>query len=114
MVAVTVQNVATQSAQPEILANAPRCGARTRSGTPCRSPAVKGNRRCRMHGGKGSGAPRGNRNAWNMAGIPRGSGKSRAMCAPPIEPRSLALPSPLRRVPPRGRGPACRPQGQKK
>ena len=50
--------------QPQILANAPRCGARTRSGAPCRSPAVHGNRRCRMHGGKGSGAPRGNRNAW--------------------------------------------------
>lgn len=50
--------------QPAILATAPRCGARTRSGGPCRSPAVHGNRRCRMHGGKGSGAPRGNRNAW--------------------------------------------------
>ena len=50
--------------QPQILANAPRCGARTRAGEPCRSPAVSGNRRCRMHGGKGSGAPRGNRNAW--------------------------------------------------
>lgn len=41
-----------------------RCGAKTRSGSPCRSPAVKGKRRCRMHGGaKGSGAPKGNRNA---------------------------------------------------
>jgi len=52
--------------QPEILASAPRCGARarTRGGSPCRSPAVRGSRRCRMHGGKGSGAPRGNRNAW--------------------------------------------------
>jgi hypothetical protein len=43
---------------------APRCLARTRSGKPCRSPAVKGKRRCRMHGGApGSGAPKGNRNA---------------------------------------------------
>ena len=54
--------------QPEILAKAPRCGARTRAGAPCRSPAVGGaaseGGRCRMHGGKGSGAPRGNRNAW--------------------------------------------------
>jgi hypothetical protein len=42
----------------------PRCGARTRSGTPCRSPAVKGKTRCRMHGGaKGTGAPPGNQNA---------------------------------------------------
>ena len=42
----------------------PRCGAKTRAGTGCRSPAVKGKRRCRMHGGaKGSGAPKGNQNA---------------------------------------------------
>ncbi len=42
----------------------PRCGAKTRSGGSCRSPAVHGKRRCRMHGGAGaSGAPRGNRNA---------------------------------------------------
>ena len=42
----------------------PRCGARTRSSGACRAPAVRGNRRCRMHGGaKGSGAPRANRNA---------------------------------------------------
>ena len=44
--------------------SSPRCGARTRSGKPCQSPAVQGNKRCRMHGGAaGSGAPRGNRNA---------------------------------------------------
>jgi hypothetical protein len=42
----------------------PRCGARTRSGKPCRSPAVAGKARCRMHGGaEGSGAPLGNQNA---------------------------------------------------
>ncbi|MGA8689941.1 MAG: HGGxSTG domain-containing protein [Methyloceanibacter sp.] len=42
----------------------PRCGARTRIGASCRSPAVGGKARCRMHGGaKGSGAPRGNQNA---------------------------------------------------
>jgi len=44
--------------------SSPRCGAKTRSGRPCRSPAVRGKQRCRMHGGAtGSGAPRGNRNA---------------------------------------------------
>jgi len=43
---------------------APRCHARTRAGQPCRSPAIKGKARCRMHGGKGSGAPEGNQNAW--------------------------------------------------
>jgi glucans biosynthesis protein len=42
----------------------PRCGARTRANGTCRAPAVRGKRRCRMHGGAaGSGAPRGNRNA---------------------------------------------------
>lgn len=41
----------------------PRCGARTRSGTSCRAPAMQ-NGRCRMHGGTSTGAPQGNRNAW--------------------------------------------------
>ena len=42
----------------------PKCGAKTRSGKPCRSPAVAGKKRCRMHGGaSGSGAPKGNQNA---------------------------------------------------
>jgi uncharacterized protein YjcR len=41
----------------------PRCGAKTRTGKPCMSPAVSGNKRCRMHGGApGSGAPKGNKN----------------------------------------------------
>ena len=40
----------------------PRCGARTRKGNPCRSPAMA-NGRCRMHGGTSPGAPRGNGNA---------------------------------------------------
>src|SRR6267142_802987 len=42
---------------------AKRCGARTRSGKPCQSPAMA-NSRCRMHGGPSPGAPRGNRNAF--------------------------------------------------
>ena len=40
-----------------------RCGAKTRKGTPCEAPAIAGKARCRMHGGKGSGAPLGNTNA---------------------------------------------------
>lgn len=40
-----------------------RCGAKTRRGTPCLAPAVSECARCRMHGGKGSGAPAGNQNA---------------------------------------------------
>jgi len=39
----------------------PRCGAKTRSGSPCRSPAMP-NGRCRMHGGKSPGAPKGKAN----------------------------------------------------
>ena len=35
---------------------APRCGARTRKGSTCQSPAMA-NSRCRMHGGKSPGAP---------------------------------------------------------
>src|SRR5262245_9673548 len=33
----------------------PRCGARTRQGRTCMAPAIKGKRRCRMHGGKSTG-----------------------------------------------------------
>jgi hypothetical protein len=42
---------------------APRCGATTRQGTSCQAPAIRGKRRCRKHGGRGSGAPRGNQHA---------------------------------------------------
>src|SRR5689334_14177221 len=45
----------------------PRCGAKTRTGGACRSPAVCGKKRCRMHGGAaGSGAPKGNENARKL------------------------------------------------
>ena len=39
---------------------APRCGAKTRKPgcPPCQAPAML-NRRCRMHGGKSPGAPKG-------------------------------------------------------
>lgn len=43
--------------------DAPRCGARTRSGAACQAPAIADAARCRMHGGRGSGAPAGNQNA---------------------------------------------------
>src|SRR5271169_1958154 len=49
---------------------APRCLARTRSGTPCQKPAAKGKKRCRLHGGaEGSGAPRGERNGSYRHGL---------------------------------------------
>lgn len=38
------------------------CGAKTRSGQPCRNRAME-NGRCRMHGGKSTGAPAENTNA---------------------------------------------------
>jgi len=51
---------------------APRCLATTRSGTACQSPAVRGKRRCRMHGGAaGSGAQLGNRNAYKHGACSR-------------------------------------------
>jgi hypothetical protein len=34
---------------------APRCGARTRAGCPCKAPALRGRLRCRMHGGASTG-----------------------------------------------------------
>jgi hypothetical protein len=41
---------------------APRCRARSkRTGQPCKAPAVRGFRVCRMHGARG-GAPTGKRN----------------------------------------------------
>jgi len=33
----------------------PRCGAQTRRGTPCQSPAYSHNHRCRLHGGSSTG-----------------------------------------------------------
>ena len=54
--------VSTRNTGPMLAS--PRCGAKIRSGGSCRSPAVRGKRRCRMHGGAlESGAPRGNQNA---------------------------------------------------
>jgi hypothetical protein len=41
---------------------APRCGAKTRAGSPCRCPAIRDRKRCRLHGGHSSGAPKGRDN----------------------------------------------------
>ena len=40
----------------------PKCGARTRTGTPCQRPPIRGRTRCRLHGGLSPGAPRGAKN----------------------------------------------------
>ncbi len=48
----------------DYLKGAARCGAHSRrTGQPCRAPAIRDRKRCRMHGGKGSGAPLRNQNA---------------------------------------------------
>jgi hypothetical protein len=61
--------VAKMRDEPKQLAGACRCGARTRTGRPCRSPAVGGRARCRMHGGApGSGGPRGEKNGMYRHG----------------------------------------------
>ena len=44
------------------LHRAPRCGAKTRAGTACQCPVMRGRKRCRLHGGLSPGAPRGQRN----------------------------------------------------
>ncbi len=53
---------------PARLAPVQRCFARTRPGTACQSPARKGRKRCRMHGGTNPGAPEGNSNARKHGG----------------------------------------------
>lgn len=56
----------TETKQLYAFNNAPRCGARTKqnNSAPCRCPAMRGKKRCRIHGGsKGSGAQKGNSNA---------------------------------------------------
>ena len=55
-------NAGERTQQPAQLQKARQCGARTKSGRPCRSPATKKGR-CRLHGGaRGSGGPPGKRN----------------------------------------------------
>jgi hypothetical protein len=55
-------NARGQNQQPPQFQTARKCGARTKSGKLCRSPATKKGR-CRLHGGaSGSGGPPGERN----------------------------------------------------
>ena len=63
-----MEKMANNPMQPSSLAKAPRCLAKTRQGTECQSPAVKGKRRCKMHGGTNPGAPIGNQNARKHGG----------------------------------------------
>ena len=57
----TATNPTQRAKEPKSLREAPRCQAKTKGGKSCGSPAVKGRRVCRMHGGK-AGAPKGEKN----------------------------------------------------
>jgi hypothetical protein len=46
-------------AQLENIRTAQRCGARTRAGGACQCPAIRRRKRCRLHGGRSPGAPKG-------------------------------------------------------
>lgn len=48
--------------QLAILRQATRCGAKTRRGSACECPAIRGRNRCRIHGGRSPGAPKGRDN----------------------------------------------------
>src|SRR5258705_13517450 len=66
------------SDEPKQLKAARRCGARarTRGGAPCRSPAVRGRPRCRMHGcAPGSGGRLGQKNGMFKTGKYSQAGK---------------------------------------
>jgi hypothetical protein len=66
--------------QPMQFQKARQCGARTRSGKPCRSPATKKGR-CRLHGGaSGSGGPSGKRNGQSGPRPRLRSGRNSAHC----------------------------------
>lgn len=45
------------------------CGAKTRSGEPCKRHAIPGSSRCKLHGGKSSGPPKGSKNAAKPGSI---------------------------------------------
>lgn len=64
----------------------PRCGAKTRSAGACMSPGVRDKKRCRMHGGaKGSGASRGNQNAFKHGRYRGEAMEERALLAESIK-----------------------------
>jgi hypothetical protein len=72
----------------------PRCGARTRQGRPCLSPAIRGKRRCRLHGGLSTGPrtaeglERSRRARWKHGRYSREAREARAaerLTRPPTE-----------------------------
>src|SRR5262249_16183346 len=77
---------------------APRCGAQTRSACPCRQPAMA-NGRCRLHGGKSTGA----RTAAGLARVRANRLVHGAPSAQIIAPRSAPPPHPPPPPPPPAR-----------
>lgn len=45
------------------------CGARTRSGAPCKRAPLEGKRRCKLHGGASTGPKKGSKNAAKPGGL---------------------------------------------
>jgi hypothetical protein len=56
------------SAQLNNIRAAPRCGAKTRAGGQCQCPAIRDRKRCRLHGGRSPGAPKGSGNGNYTSG----------------------------------------------
>ena len=58
--------------------SAPRCGAHSRrnGGAPCKCPAMKGKKRCRIHGGKSTGPSKEGRERLSKLWLKHG-GRSR-------------------------------------
>lgn len=54
----TMKNISKYRYPASNLLNTRKCGAKTRKGAPCKGPAVRGKKRCRMHGGTNPGRPR--------------------------------------------------------
>ncbi len=50
------------SAKLKNIRAARRCGAKTRAGGVCQCPAIRDRKRCRLHGGRSPGAPKGSGN----------------------------------------------------
>jgi uncharacterized protein YjcR len=67
------------SQSPLAIHKSKRCGAHSRrTGNPCLAPAMA-NGRCRMHGGKATGAPKGNQNALKHGNYSKAEKSRRAM-----------------------------------
>lgn len=57
----------------------PICGAKTRSGAPCRNLAMRGKRRCRMHGGASTGPKTKAGKERHRLAVTKHGGRSREM-----------------------------------